>query len=271
MPDKFSREAIHIPAKIKKGVSRWNQCYDTLNKTNPELLQGSMLDFGCGVGYFVLEGLCREMDIWGVDQFFGKIKRYRKLIDYNSKPKKWRDRCLVGDGVILPFSSECFDFVSSWWVFEHIITPGEVIREMVRVTRPGGVIMIRAQDARTSWEGHCKIPWIPYLPSRLTRVWIEEFGKSPALYEGVYDITQPQVIAILESLGCRIVVKSEPPQPMISNHHLLCTEQNVRQMARQIKTKMDRGEWIARQEGLYVYAQKLSPPSPVSTTARMSC
>ena len=255
--EKYTRKAILNSNKIGKGETRWNQCVEELDKINPHLLQGPVLDFGCGGGYFVFEGLRRGMNAWGVDQLFGKIKRYRKLIEYTSSPKDWGKRCLVGDGVTLPFPSDHFDLVSSWWVFEHILTPGEAIREMVRVTRPLGVIVIRAQDARTSWEGHCNIPWIPYLSNRLARVWIEEFGKSPSVYEGVFDVTQPQVISILESLGCRIVIKSESPPPLIDGHRQLCTEKNVRQMARLIKAKLDRGEVIARQEGLYLYAQKM--------------
>jgi len=255
--DKYTRDKILAPSKISKGKTRWNQCYEELGKINPNLLSGTMLDFGCGNGYFVLEGLRRGMDIWGVDQLSGKIKRYKKLIEYTSSPKAWEKRCLVADGVALPFPSDYFDFVSSWWVFEHILTPGETLREMVRITRPGGVIVIRAQDARTSWEGHCNIPWIPYLSNRLARVWIDEFGKSPSMYEGVYEITQPQVISILEALGCRIVKKSDSPPPLINGHRQLCNEKEVRQMARLIKAKLDRGDWTARQEGLYLYSQKL--------------
>lgn len=256
-PDKYCREAISNPAKIKKGKTRWNQCFEALKEINPQLLQGPMLDFGCGVGYFVLEGLRRSMDIWGIDQFFGKIKRYRKLIKYTKSPMEWQKRCLVGDGVTLPFSSDFFSFVTSWWVYEHIPNPGEAIREMVRVTNPGGIIVIRAQDAHTSWEGHCNIPWIPYLPSYLERAWIEEFGKSPGLREGVYNITQSQVISILDSLGCRTIIQADPPRVLIKNHHHLCTERDVRELAGKIKAKLDRGEWDAVQEGLYIFAQKM--------------
>jgi len=254
--DKFSPEAINIPAKIRKGVTRWNQCSETIRDINPQLLQGPMLDFGCGVGYFVLEGLRRGMDIRGIDQFSGKIKRYRKLITHTASPTEWKDRCLVSDGLTLPFVSNYFDLVTSWWVFEHIISPGAAIREMVRVTRPGGVIVIRAQDSRTDWEGHCKIPWIPYLPDRLRQVWIEEFGKSLSKYEGVYEISQPEVISIFETLGCRTVVKSDNPPPMTAEYRNLCTEKDVRLLASRVKTELARGEWKPRKDGLYVYARK---------------
>lgn len=254
---KYSKEAICNPAKIKKGRTRWNQCFEALEKIKPQLLRGPMLDFGCGVGYFVLEGLRRGMDIWGIDQFFGKIKRFRKLIEYTGNQVEWEKRCLVGDGVTLPFSSDFFSFVTSWWVYEHISNPGEAIREMVRVTRPGGVIVIRAQDAHTSWEGHCNIPWIPYLPSHLERAWIKEFGKSPDLREGVYNITQSQVISILDSLGCRTIIQADSPRVLIDNHRHLCTEEDVRLVARRIKEKLDRGEWYPVQEGLYVFSLKV--------------
>lgn len=255
--DKYSIEAICNPAKIKKGHTRWNQCFEALEKINPQLLDGPILDFGSGVGYFVLEGLRRGMDIWGVDQFFGKIKRFRKLIEYTENKVEWQKRCLVGDGVTLPFSSDIFNLVTSWWVYEHIANPGEAIREMVRVTSPGGIIVIRAQDAHTSWEGHCNIPWIPYLPSHLERIWIEEFGKSHHLREGVYNVTQSQVISILENLSCKTLIQAESPKVLIENHRHLCTEKDVRLVAKQVKKRLDEGEWQPVQEGLYIFAQKV--------------
>lgn len=255
--DKYSQEAIYDPVKIRKGQTRWNQCLKALDEINPQIQQGPMLDFGCGVGYFVLEGLRRGMDIWGIDQFFGKIKRFRKLIECTGSLVEWEKRCLVGDGVTLPFSSDFFSFVTSWWVYEHISNPGEAIREMVRVTRPGGIIVVRAQDAHTSWEGHCNIPWIPYLPGYLERAWIEEFGKSHHMREGVYNITQSQVISILDNFGCNTLIQAESPQVLIENHRHLRTEKDVREMAKKVKEKLDRGEWQPVQEGLYIFAQKV--------------
>lgn len=256
--DKFSQEAIDIPAKIKKGKTRWNQCFEALEKIDPDLLQGPVLDFGCGVGYFVLEGLRRNMNIWGVDQFYGKILRYQKLLGYTKSPVNWSRQCLVGNGTTLPFSSESFDVVTSWWVFEHIADPGEAIREMVRVTRPGGVIVMRAQDAHTSWEGHLNIPWIPYLPGHLQRVWIEAFGKSPERRQGVWNITQNQVITLLNFLGCRTIIQAKPPRPLVDSSYQLSTKEDVLRLANKVKKEFESGERKPVQEGLYLYAQKIS-------------
>jgi ubiquinone/menaquinone biosynthesis C-methylase UbiE len=255
--EKYCRKTILNPKKIKKGQTRWNQFHKALVQIHPEALGGPMLDFGFGIGYFVLEGLRRKMDIWGVDVLPGKIERYRRLIDYTDGPDDWKNRCIAASGEELPFRSDFFSAISSWYVFEHIQYPCQVLRELVRITRKNGVIAIRAQDARNGWEGHCKIPWVPFLPERLAAAWIEEFGKSPALRRGVYDITQPQVISILEELNCRIAIKAPSPSILIEDHWKLSTEKEVRGKARRIRDKFERGEWQAQPENLYIYAQKM--------------
>ena len=256
-PYKYSREAILNQKKIKKGSTRWNQFSQTLSEIFPACLKEPILDFGCGVGYFVLEGLRRNMDIWGVDMLPGKIERYKRLVEYTKSPGDWKKRCLVGNGAELPFSTGSFAALSSWYVFEHIPNPGQCIREMVRVTRKNGVIAIRAQDARNGWEGHCKIPWVPFLSDRLSRVWIEEFEVSPTLRDGVYDITQPQIRAIFEELGCKIVREAAEPRQLIESHQKLTTEKEVRDTARRIRADFRSGKWLPQPENLYIFAQKM--------------
>ncbi len=256
LDDKYSYSKILNQKKINKGQTRWNQFYDNLYQIAPKTLTGPILDFGSGVGYFVLEGLRRNMEIWGVDLLPGKIKRYRKLVEFTESPDNWRDRCVVGNGEELPFRSNQFAVISSWYVFEHIENPGQVLRELVRVTKSKGMIVIRAQDARNGWEGHCKIPWIPFLSRRLARVWIEEFGKSTESRRGVYDITQPQIISVLKELDCKIAIKAPAPSILIQNHWKLSTEEEVRLKARETKRAFERGDWQSQKENLYIYAQK---------------
>jgi len=254
--DKYNRKAILNPKKIRKGYTRWNQFTVSLSEIDGQTLQGPILDFGSGVGYFVLEGLRRRMNIWGVDILPGKIERYNRLIDYSESPKEWKGRCLAGNGRELPFRSDTFGAISSWYVFEHIANPGEIIRELVRVTRSGGIVSIRAQDARNGWEGHCKIPWIPFLSERMARAWIEEFDGSAELRRGVFDITQPQVIAIFEELNCKIVLQAADPAALIADHWKLATEAEIRRKARRVRRRFEAGEWLPQPENLYVFAQK---------------
>ena len=255
-PDKYSRSGILDPVKLRKGQTRWNQCAAAVRDIDAALLAGPMLDLGSGVGYFVLEGLQRGLNIWGVDASAGKLVRFRKLLQYTGGPAGWQQRCLQADAEDLPFGSDCFAVVSSWYVLEHQRNPGVSLRELARVTRPGGVLVIKAQDARRGWEGHCKIPWIPFLSRRMARVWAEEFGAAIERRDDVYDVTQPQVVAILESLGCEVVVQAAPPQAVLPAHWRIGTADEVRRAARHIRALQETGRWRPPPENLYLYAIK---------------
>lgn len=68
------------------------------------------------------------------------------LCDLNVRPvKDRRMKCLVTDGkpfvvcscYFLPFKDEAFDFVTSYYLLEHLDTPGLLFRELRRVSRHG--------------------------------------------------------------------------------------------------------------------------------------
>ena len=132
-----------------------------------------------------------------------------------------------------------------------------MLKELVRVLKPNGVIIIRAEDARTSWEAHCKIPWLPYLSDQFVNIWLEEFGCSPNLRNGVYDITLPECETFLEELSCRIVVKGTEPLTPIENHCDLLTENQIRFKARQAKTLLNQGAWLPQPKYFHICAQKI--------------
>lgn len=48
---------------------------------------------------------------------------------------------------VLPYSDNFFDFVSCLQVLHHTFNPQKLIAEMKRVTKPGGVIIVREHDA----------------------------------------------------------------------------------------------------------------------------
>ncbi|MCL4397624.1 class I SAM-dependent methyltransferase [Patescibacteria group bacterium] len=50
------------------------------------------------------------------------------------------------DGIKLPYKDNCFDRVVSFFVLEHTEKPKELLAEMVRVLRPGGLLIILAPN-----------------------------------------------------------------------------------------------------------------------------
>jgi SAM-dependent methyltransferase len=93
---------------------------------------GKVLDFGCG-NYRELDFLAKfrpDLELYGVDIETPNIKR-----------DKIRFKHILPDQK-LPFKDNTFDFVGSFHVFEHLDNPFFYIKELQRVLKPGGKILI---------------------------------------------------------------------------------------------------------------------------------
>ncbi len=49
---------------------------------------------------------------------------------------------VCGDGMFLPFADETFDCVTITWGLRNIADPAQALREMLRVTKPGGRLLV---------------------------------------------------------------------------------------------------------------------------------
>ncbi len=100
---------------------------------------GHVLDVGCGTG-FVLGRIRAEAadhgksigKTIGLDLAGGMIERARNRRGI---------RTLVGDAVTLPFIDQYFDVVVATDVVRFVADPERFVRELVRVTQPGGTIV----------------------------------------------------------------------------------------------------------------------------------
>jgi ubiquinone/menaquinone biosynthesis C-methylase UbiE len=59
---------------------------------------------------------------------------------------------LVGDANILPFEDGSFDLVYCRFVLEYVRDPEQAVREMVRVCRPGGRVLLQDLDGQLLWH-----------------------------------------------------------------------------------------------------------------------
>ena len=108
------------------------------------LPQGArILDAGCGSGR-VLDELARFGDVTGVD------------LSHSAVAAAWERGHSVLQARVeeLPFADRTFDLVTCLDVIEHTPDDLRALRELVRVTRPGGYLLVTAPAYQSLWSAH---------------------------------------------------------------------------------------------------------------------
>jgi SAM-dependent methyltransferase len=113
-------------------------------------LNGALvLDVGGGPGYFA-------------DAFETAGATYRTVdsdVGEMSMVTEPRAGSVIGSGMALPFADGSVDVCYSSNVLEHVREPWLMADEMVRVTRPGGLVFISYTTWYGPWGGHETAPW----------------------------------------------------------------------------------------------------------------
>ena len=106
-----------------------------------------VLEVGCGTGVVVRDlasRVGRRGEVVGVDASRRLLDRARVLC--RETTARARVALRVGDGARLPFAANRFDAALAITVILHVADPLRVVREMARVTRPGGRVGLQDQD-----------------------------------------------------------------------------------------------------------------------------
>jgi len=121
-------------------------------------IEGSVLDFGCGSKPYE-ELFTRAAEYIGIDVEQSGHDHTNSAVD------------VFFDGTHIPFPDGRFDAVVSFQVCEHVPDLAIVLREMRRVLKPGGVLLVSLPMIYPEHE-------IPYDFRRLTRFGIERHWRA---------------------------------------------------------------------------------------------
>jgi SAM-dependent methyltransferase len=241
---------------IARGRRRFQLFTNAVQQFTGARPKGRLLDFGCGAGGFLQAALDAGMDAHGVE-----VEADRQAQFHSSAPASRHDRLKLYDGGLLPFGSRSFDLVYSWFVFEHVQQPMLSLREIVRVTRPGGTIHLYADDARNHWDGHVGIPLPAFMPRQFTRAYLEVFGleeRAEFINDTVVYVTAPTVTSVLQTLGCEILHQNTAdPSREIPAAADIASDDDARQVAREVKARLDRGLVPPPAENLHVVGRRV--------------
>jgi ubiquinone/menaquinone biosynthesis C-methylase UbiE len=128
---------------------------------------------GCGVTHIVWQKKF-NIDGWGVEPegegFENSGGVAQDLIRANGLDPA---RILEAPGEALPFADASFDIVYSSNVLEHVNDPAKVLREAVRVLKPGGTLQIVCPNYLSYFDGHHAALHPPIISNGFFRWWMK--------------------------------------------------------------------------------------------------
>jgi len=155
--DNFSDSSSNTPMSkkhkeaIQKQFTKTAEAFSTFAmRDTPEVLKEKVdfakpqstdvvLDIACGPGAFALALAPRVHFAWGVDLTPEMLRRARA---YQAEKQILNAAFVRGDAEQLPFSAGKFDLVSCQCSFHHMPKPQLVLKEMIRVAKPEGRLVI---------------------------------------------------------------------------------------------------------------------------------
>jgi SAM-dependent methyltransferase len=134
-----------------------------------------LLDVGGGPGYFsdAFEGA--GATYFALDADAGEMRLHGR------QPGP---RTVQGSGLGLPFGDATMDIAYSSNVLEHVSQPWQLANEMVRVTRPGGIIFVSYTLWWGPWGGHETSPFHYLGGDRAARRYLRKHGHPPKNHFG---------------------------------------------------------------------------------------
>lgn len=141
-------------------------------------ITGNILENGCGVGMYIEHLTPLGGTVYGLE------------FDYERacKAAVFSDKIMNAAGEFLPLPSGAFDMILSHEVIEHVQDDFAAVREMVRVLKPGGRIMLFCPNRGYPFETHGiywhgkyyfgNIPLVNYLP----RAWRDKLAPHVRVY-----------------------------------------------------------------------------------------
>ena len=110
--------------------------------------QRSLLEIGCGVGAQLnqIALRCPDLQLTGIDLSLANLGAAQKFLPASASSSA---QVLQANALALPFPDDSFDTALTIWMLEHVRDPVAVLREAVRVIKPGGSLFCTEVDNAT--------------------------------------------------------------------------------------------------------------------------
>lgn len=168
-----------------------------------------VVDVGCGTGSVSFEMsrlVGKHGKVTGIDFNPFAVKHCEKIAQGN---KISNIKFMVADATNLEIESQNFDLAYSRFLFQHIKDSKKALEEMIRVTRPGGMIMVEDCDLFT-WIVHPENPSVSKLWHWYESVQIER-GTDPRIGRKLYSMFLNRGLDACVEVHSRAVYRKKTP------------------------------------------------------------
>jgi len=128
-----------------------------------------LLDVGGGPGYFREAFVASGARYVSVDSDLGEMAARGDPVPGS----------VLGSGMALPIRDGIVDVCYSSNVLEHVPRPWHMGEEMLRVTKPGGIVFCSFTVWLSPWGGHETAPWHYLGGDRAARRYVGRMGRPP--------------------------------------------------------------------------------------------
>jgi len=90
---------------------------------------------------------------------------------------------LVQDSMNIQFPDNTFDVVNCTQIYEHVPDDRQMMREIYRILKPGGICFFAAGNRIVLMEPHYKLPLLSIFPKFLSHKYVKLFKKADFYYE----------------------------------------------------------------------------------------
>lgn len=128
----------YLPAKQHE-IEQWRRMMEVVFQTSLDRIarygfrQGTLLDIGCGHGFFLEKARKRGWSVYGIEPCAHAQK-------YAAEKNMTVDSCALFERA---YQDEMFDVVTLFYVLEHLPQPIRYLKEIHRILKPGGIVLVR--------------------------------------------------------------------------------------------------------------------------------
>ncbi len=151
--DQFTKQAEPF---LRRHEHNYDELLELMAECTQANREDALLDVACGPGIVSCYFAERVGHVTGLDVVPAMLERAQRLqAERGLQNVDWR----LAEATALPFAEGSFDCVITRFSFHHYMEPAAAIREMQRVSKPGGTIVVadvvpsaEAQDNFNQWE-----------------------------------------------------------------------------------------------------------------------